>query len=50
MALSKRAKQRLKLMSAAERKKVGAAARTLYESELMGIKRVGEITRFIKRQ
>ena len=49
MALSKRAKTRLKLASAAERKKVAAAARTLYEAELMGVKRVNEIVRYCHR-
>jgi hypothetical protein len=49
MALSKRAKTRLKLASASDRKKVAAAAKTLYENELMGPKRVNEITRFVKR-
>jgi hypothetical protein len=50
VALSKRAKTRLKMYSAAERKKVAAAARLLYEAELMGPKRAGEIQRFVKRQ
>jgi len=50
MALSKRAKARLKLASASDRKKVAAAAKTLYDNELMGVKRVNEITRFVKRQ
>ncbi len=49
MALSKRAKQRLKLASAADKKKVAAAAKVLFDFELMGTKRVGEITRFVKR-
>ncbi len=49
MALSKRAKARLKLASAADRKKVAAAAKTLYESELMGVKRVNEIVRYCHR-
>jgi hypothetical protein len=49
MALSKRAKARLKMASAADRKKVAAAAKTLFEAELMGAKRAGEIQRFVKR-
>jgi len=50
MAISKRAKVRIKAMTAAERKHLKASARTLYNSELMGPKRYSEIERFIKRQ
>ena len=50
MALSRRAKVRIKAMTAAERKQLKAAARVLYNSELMGPKRYSEIERFIKRQ
>ena len=49
MAISKRAKVRMKAMTMAERKSVMAAAKNLYETELMGPKRFGEITRFAKR-
>jgi hypothetical protein len=49
MALSKRAKVRLKAMTASERKQVASAAKTLYNSELMGPKRFGEISRYVKR-
>ena len=49
MALSKRAKARLKLASSAEKKKVAAAAKTLFDNELMGVKRANEIQRFVKR-
>jgi hypothetical protein len=49
MALSKRAKARLKMASAADKKKVAAAAKTLFDNELMGVKRANEIQRFVKR-
>jgi hypothetical protein len=49
MALSKRAKARLKLGTASDRKKVLSAAKTLFEAELMGTKRVQEIERYVKR-
>ena len=49
MALSKRAKARLKMSSAADRKKVAAATKVLYDMELMGVKRANEIQRFVKR-
>ena len=48
-ALSKRAKVRIKMASAAEKKAIGEAAKTLYNAELMGPKRAGEIQRFVKR-
>ena len=49
MAISKRAKARLKMATASERKKVAGAAKVLYANELMGIKRANEIQRFVKR-
>ena len=49
MALSKRAKVRMKAMPASERKAVSGAAKKLYEAELMGPKRFQEIQRFAKR-
>ena len=49
MALSKRAKARMKMMTAGERKKVGAASKVLFDAELMGAKRAGEIQSFVKR-
>lgn len=49
MALSKRAKVRMKAMTASERKAVSAAAKKLYDAELMGPKRFSEITRYAKR-
>jgi len=45
MAISKRARARLKIMSASDKKKVAAAAKTLYDAELMGVKRMREIRR-----
>ena len=49
MAISKRAKVRMKAMTMAERKSVVAAAKKLYEAELMGVKRFTEIARYAKR-
>ncbi len=49
MAISKRAKVRIKAMSAAEKKTVSKAAKTLYDSELMGPKRFQEIARWCKK-
>ena len=49
MAISKRAKVRMKAMTMAERKSVVAAAKKLYEAELMGPKRFQEIVRACKR-
>ena len=49
MAISKRAKVRMKAMTQGERKAVVGAAKKLYEAELMGPKRFMEIQRFAKR-
>ena len=49
MALSKRAKARLKMASVGDKKKVAAAAKVLFDNELMGVKRANEIQRFVKR-
>ena len=49
MGLSKRAKVRMKAMTASEKKAVVKSAKVLYDSELMGPKRFMEITRFAKR-
>jgi hypothetical protein len=49
MAISKRAKVRIKAMTQSERKGVVGAAKKLYEAELMGPKRFMEIQRFAKR-
>jgi len=50
MTLSKRAKVRFKLASVTEKKKVGAAAKTLYEFELLGPKRAQEIARWASKR
>lgn len=45
MAISKRAKARIKIMTASEKSRVRAAAKLLFDCELMGVKRMREITR-----
>jgi hypothetical protein len=49
MALSKRARARIKMASAADKKKIKAAAKTLFDNELMGIKRANMIHRACDR-
>ena len=49
MALSKRARARMKMASAAEKKQIKAAAKTLHNAELMGSKRAREIMRAAER-
>jgi len=49
MALSKRAKARFKIATATEKKAILKAAKTLYEAELMGVKRMQEIVRWAKK-
>jgi hypothetical protein len=49
MALSKRAKARMKMASSADKKKIAGAVKTLFDNELMGVKRANEIQRFVKR-
>lgn len=49
MALSKRAKARMKIASATEKKAIQKAVKTLYEAELMGIKRMQEIMRWASK-
>jgi hypothetical protein len=49
MALSKRAKARLKVMSMTDKKKVESAAKTLFNNEMMGVKRMQEIVRWCKK-
>lgn len=49
MAISKRAKARMKIASAAEKNKIKAAAKTLYDAELIGVKRMQEIVRWAKK-
>jgi hypothetical protein len=48
-ALSKRAKARLKVMSMTDKKKVESAAKTLFNNEMMGVKRMQEIVRWCKK-
>ena len=50
MAVSKRAKARFKLMTAAEKAAVRKAAKLLFDVELMGAKRVKEITRWCAKR
>jgi len=50
MGISKRAKARFRLMSAAERKAVKKAAKLLFDCELMGVKRAREITRWAEKR
>ena len=49
MALSKRARARMQMATAAEKKQVKAAAKTLHNAELMGSKRTREIIRACER-
>lgn len=49
MALSKRSKARMKIATASERKAIQKACKTLYEAELIGIKRMQEIMRWAKK-
>tara|TARA_Y100000310_G_C20149183_1_gene563878 strand:- start:49 stop:201 length:153 start_codon:yes stop_codon:yes gene_type:complete len=49
MALSKRAKARMKVATASERKTIEKAAKTLFNNELMGVKRMNEIVRWSKK-
>jgi hypothetical protein len=50
MAVSKRARARFKLMSASEKAAVRKATKLLYDCELMGIKRMREITRLSEKR
>jgi len=45
MAISKRARARMKIASKAEASAIKKATKLLYEAELMGIKRMREIMR-----
>ena len=49
MAISKRAKARMKIASASEKKAIEKATKVLYEAELMGVKRMQEIMRWSKK-
>jgi len=46
MALSKRAKARFRIMTAGEKAAIRKATKLLYESELLGVKRMSEIIRW----
>jgi len=50
MAISKRAKVRFHLMSAAEKASIKKAAKVLFDAELMGGKRAKEITRWAEKR
>jgi len=45
MAISKRARARMKIASATERSAIKKATKLLFDSELMGVKRCREIMR-----
>ena len=49
MGVSKRAKARFKLMSQAEKAAVKKAVKLLYDTELMGVKRMREIMRLAEK-
>jgi|TARA_B100001758_G_C18006493_1_gene400812 ribosomal protein L23 len=49
MAVSKRAKARFKIMSSAEKNAVKKAVKLLYDTELMGVKRMREIMRLAEK-
>jgi len=49
MGVSKRAKARFKIMSATEKTAVKKAVKLLYDTELMGVKRMREIMRLADR-
>ncbi len=49
MAVSKRARARLKIMSRSEKAAVKKAAKLLYDVELMGIKRMRSIMRLAEK-
>jgi len=50
MAISKRAKARLRIMSAAEKAAVKKAAKLLFDTELMGVKRMREVVRWAEKR
>jgi len=49
MALSKIAKQRIKMMTSAEAKAIKKSVTLLQRDHLIGSKRAAEITRFVER-
>ena len=50
MAISKRAKARLKIATASEKSQAKKAAKTLFDMELMGQKRMQEIMRWADKR
>lgn len=50
MAISKRAKARLKIMSSSEKNAVKKATKLLFDCELMGVKRMREIVRWAEKR
>jgi len=50
MPISKRAKARLKIATSAERNSIKKAAKTLFDNELMGAKRMKEIMRWAEKR
>jgi hypothetical protein len=48
--ISKRAKARLKIMSASEKAAVKKAAKLLFDTELMGVKRMREVVRWAEKR
>lgn len=50
MPISKRAKARLKIMSASEKGAVKKAAKLLFDTELMGVKRMRQIVRWSEKR
>jgi len=50
MAISKRAKARLKIMSVSEKAAVRKASKLLFDCELMGVKRMREIRRWADKR
>lgn len=49
MAVSKRARARFKIMSSSEKTAVKKAVKLLYDTELMGVKRMREIMRMCEK-
>jgi len=49
MAISKRARARFKIMSSSEKASVKKAVKLLYDTELMGVKRMREIMRLAEK-
>jgi len=50
MAISKRAKARFRIMSASEKAAIRKAAKTLFDAELMGAKRMREVVRWSEKR